>query len=196
MTTSIRQCPYCGEFYPLSVVFFRDNRGRLGRKCRPCIKAQYTQYYQDNRNERIVAMREYRRTNRGRVTRARREQKPTKCCRGCGETFPATTRYFYNSKRDGLRSRCKTCIDKQVKAYVEKNKDWLYAYQRDWKANNRSIVMKQRKRYYKKNRELLKVKRREYAKVNREKGRVYEASYKRRKKIAKIEAIRRMMRGE
>lgn len=42
-----------------------------------------------------------------------------KICYKCGESFPATSKFFYRTKarRDGLRTRCKKCCREYQKQY-------------------------------------------------------------------------------
>lgn len=49
--------------------------------------------------------------------------KLTKTCSFCKEIFPATSEYFYKSKKGkfGLKSRCKKCRDDYNKTYRKKN---------------------------------------------------------------------------
>ena len=48
-----------------------------------------------------------------------------KTCKGCGETYTATTENFYNHRimKDGLSSRCKACVNKQNKLAAQKAKE-------------------------------------------------------------------------
>lgn len=77
----------------------------------------------------------------------------TKTCTKCGET--KTTDQFTkdNSKRDGLRSNCKTCIAPRNRAYKEANRDKIAAQQCAYREANRDRRNAQKRAYREANRE-------------------------------------------
>lgn len=195
MTVEARQCRYCLELYPLNDVWFRPNRQRLSYKCRPCIRADYLRYHQENKVERNAAARTYRQSAKGRAWRElRKADGVKKRCNQCLEEYPATPEYFYR-RYQRLRGQCKACVNAQVKTYVEANKQWLYPYQRDWKAKNKKRVKARHRAYYRKHKEALLTQRRAYGKATRVQGREYERRYRLRRKIERFEQARALVRG-
>jgi len=69
-----------------------------------------------------------------------------KQCTKCKEKLPATKKYFYTNKT-GFRSRCINCHKEQCKQYYQKNIDKFLEY----KENNRTKILKAKKKYRQKN---------------------------------------------
>lgn len=55
-------------------------------------------------------------------------------CIKCGEIYPATTEYFYYSKhcKNGIRPRCKKCVNAEHRVYCKNNKEKIAAYRRQY----------------------------------------------------------------
>ena len=70
-----------------------------------------------------------------------------KQCSKCGNTYPATSEYFYHHRnnKDGLKYSCKSCCHEALKKYrkTEKSKEWHRIYHA--KPERREV---QRVRYY------------------------------------------------
>jgi hypothetical protein len=69
-----------------------------------------------------------------------------KQCTKCKEKLPATKKYFHTNKT-GFRSRCINCHKEQCKQYYQKNIDKFLEY----KENNRTKILKAKKKYRQKN---------------------------------------------
>lgn len=76
---------------------------------------------------------------------------PLKHCKKCDEDYPATTEFWYSSKRskDGLGRPCKACRSAQQKAYRNQpgTKEKIYAQQKEYL--NRAEVQEHRRAYLK-----------------------------------------------
>ncbi len=92
-----------------------------------------------------------------------------KICRGCGESFPATLEFFCREPkgRDGLKSRCKTCL------YTHKN-----LHRKEQPEKEREY----KRTYYRKNRERLKDRWRKWERANPEKAKAVALDYEKRSK--------------
>lgn len=120
---------------------------------------------------------------------------PVKTCRKCGQSFPATTEYFY-TKGKGLHARCKVCVRADIyarkKADPEKNREsqrkWREKYpekvkanNRRWRENNLEYAKQKVNEYYRAHQEELKAYAREWRKANPDYGRDYYEANKERK---------------
>ncbi len=90
-----------------------------------------------------------------------------KICQGCGQSFPATLEFFFRDPlgRDGLKSRCKTCL------YAQKNR------------HRKEHPEKERERwraYYRKNRERLKDKWKKWERTHPEKAKALALDWEKR----------------
>lgn len=70
-------------------------------------------------------------------------------CTACGETFPATTEYFYKESRNGtLFSQCKTCYLARCKAYRGANKEqYSAAGKRRYQSTREEVLARSKARY-------------------------------------------------
>lgn len=63
----------------------------------------------------------------------------TKTCRDCGETFPATSKYFNHRsvQKDGLNTLCKACSRRRANAFYQAKPEHARDYQRRHRAERR-----------------------------------------------------------
>lgn len=75
-----------------------------------------------------------------------------KKCSSCGETKEITDFYKNRSRKDGLQNQCKDCSKKTNKKWMDKNRERIRDYQRDYHAKTKPCVYrikhKQDGRYY------------------------------------------------
>lgn len=147
-----RVCKSCGEEKALDL-FHKAPQCRYGRShtCRKCTKA------------------------------GRRQIRPPagfKLCAGCKVLLPATTENFYREKitKDGLRSRCKACVDAQTRAYFHRNKDRLLL-----QAKHREARTGRMAKWYRDNAERRRAEWQEYyqTRMDHAKRREYEREHRR-----------------
>lgn len=99
-----RKCKKCGETYPLTRdYFYVDNSRPCGFRdpCKKCINKTLPH------NPKVIDFN-------------------NKKCPYCGNTFPRTEEFFYTNNHhtwDNLAGCCKTCHNKNVKKWGEKNPD-------------------------------------------------------------------------
>lgn len=69
---------------------------------------------------------------------------PTKTCRICGNTLPATREFFYSGKgyKDGLRSDCKDCFKKKSRKWRKENPERKAENNRAWNASRPELRKK------------------------------------------------------
>lgn len=109
-----------------------------------------------------------------------KEQK-VKVCRKCNGVFPATSEYWHKDKKgkDGFRSHCKKCRNKEsekyrldnqelIAKYREKNREQNREYFRRYKLENKEKVKRKNDEYRERNREKLREKHRIWRSKNRE----------------------------
>ncbi len=96
---------------------------------------------------------------------------PTKMCKKCGETFPATLDHFHRQKRGkyGLRSQCKECIAERSRQYREANRGKIAERDRQYREANREKVSEYQRQYREANSEKVSEKARCHREANREK---------------------------
>lgn len=75
---------------------------------------------------------------------------PTKTCTKCGETYPATTEFFY-SNRTYLRSDCKACSSLRAKRWRETNPSRHSKNNKRWAIDNPEKMAEKNKRWAKQN---------------------------------------------
>lgn len=94
---------------------------------------------------------------------------PTKICSNpkCNKELPATTEYFYTSKKskDSLRPRCKECHKK----YAEENAEHIKEYKKEHYQQNKDQIAEQGKKYYEDNKEEILKRNKKYRTNNKDK---------------------------
>ena len=109
-----------------------------------------------------------------------------KVCNDCGLSFPKTNEYFnYTNKNKGYFSPyCKACIKvrnhKNQKRYYQKNKEEVCKKTKEYRENNRELVVKRKKAYYQKNKEKVLKKCAEYRDTDRTRAMVNEREKRKR----------------
>lgn len=99
-----KKCPVCKETKPLTTKYWYKNKTRLDgfkSRCKICVQ---------------------------RIDREKREankKPPEKVCNTCQETKPLTGEFWYhdNHGKDGFRSRCKICVEKDKAEKKQKAKE-------------------------------------------------------------------------
>jgi len=94
---------------------------------------------------------------------------PTKVCRKCGETKPATTEFFHShsSAGGGLNPRCKECRKEESLAYYQANTEILREKAKKWQQDNPDKANAKKLAWAKKNSESEIARKREYKERNR-----------------------------
>lgn len=92
----------------------------------------------------------------------------TKKCTTCGETKPTDQFNKNRTKRDGLKSRCRTCLNAYNRAYREANRDRTNSYGRAYREANRDKENARVRAYKEKHREELAAYNRAYYEANRD----------------------------
>lgn len=115
---------------------------------------------------------------------------PLKTCTKCGKQYPRTFDYFYRSSKnkDGFRSRCKVCTNKDNVRWNKENPEKRAAYHKTYQQANREKVNKWHREWVKNNPDAIRaMDKKKYEKQMRENPeRVRELQRKRgRKYIAK-----------
>lgn len=82
----------------------------------------------------------------------------TKLCNKCNITKPTIEFYKTSSNKDGLNSRCKSCIDVQNKTYQIKNKNEIAQNQRKYYQDNVQSIAEYKKEWFQNNRDINKEK--------------------------------------
>ena len=80
----------------------------------------------------------------------------TKVCTKCGKELPATLEYFYKVK-DGLNTRCKSCIKKYKRKWYEKNEEKVLRKRKENYFSNHDDSLKKSRAYRENNKSLLRV---------------------------------------
>lgn len=104
----------------------------------------------------------------------------TRTCTKCGESFPATTEYFYAQKdaKGGLQSQCKLCRRKGVRAYQQINKDKIRDYHRTYQQLNKDDLENKKRIYRQANQDKIREYKREYYQANKDKHRIRYRKYR------------------
>lgn len=92
----------------------------------------------------------------------------TKTCTGCGETKTTDRFSKHRSKRDGLQSRCKTCLNADNRVYRKANRDRVNARARAYREANLDKENARGRAYKEKHREELAAYNRAYYEANRD----------------------------
>ena len=94
-----------------------------------------------------------------------------KKCTKCGRWLVANTVNFYRRKRskDGLKSECKECANKQKKQYREANKDKIAEYSKQWYETNKDKIAEQKKQYREANKDKIAKKNKRWYEANKDK---------------------------
>lgn len=60
-------------------------------------------------------------------------------CTKCKKEYPETPEYFFRDKthKNGLGTRCKTCVSKANSKYQKENKEKAKVWKDKWNSNNR-----------------------------------------------------------
>ena len=87
-----------------------------------------------------------------------------KRCSKCGEMKGVEAFSRNKSKKDGLQSRCKTC----VRRHYEENREARREYLRRYREGNREAILERQRRHYEENREAVLESQRRYYEENRE----------------------------
>ena len=76
-----------------------------------------------------------------------------KICTKCKIEKQLTEFGIHKSRKDGLRSVCKSCNTKQALSYAQLNKDKVSKYQKEYKSKNKVKVNEQNKTIKEKNKD-------------------------------------------
>lgn len=127
-------CSKCGAELPLTPEYFYqstiDARG-TSKRCKACLSSAAKSWKAENRpriNERQQVRRAAQRPPKSEIDRT------VKACSSCGETFPATSEYFYGVKK--LDTRCKPCARRFAAEWLAANRERANATAREWIARN------------------------------------------------------------
>lgn len=74
-----------------------------------------------------------------------------KTCSVCKVEKELTSFYTQKDGAQGVTSRCKECVKKSNKKWMDKNKDYFTAYTKEWYQNNKNKVLIRCKEHYKNN---------------------------------------------
>lgn len=121
------------------------------------------------------------------------DMEQSRVCPGCNTNLPFSAfgkKSGPKARKDGTRSRCKSCEYAAFKIYKAKNKETVNASKRRWAANNPDKKAAMDKRYREKYPEQVAAKQKEWAANNREHIREYKRNLPLEKKEAKRAADR------
>jgi len=110
----------------------------------------------------------------------------TKECSKCKKELPIIE--FYRGKdRDGLRYKCKKCMENDRKKYYKEHKEEIQEYQKEYDKLHKKERSIKRKKYYINNKIKILKQTKKYFRTHKEKMMLYLANYKlqRRKLILK-----------
>lgn len=74
-----------------------------------------------------------------------------KVCKGCLETLPAASFHRSSNTKDGLRGKCKACVNQANKDWYEDNKESVVKRTQAYKAERRDFVRQAGRDYYQRN---------------------------------------------
>lgn len=101
----------------------------------------------------------------------------TKVCTKCNIEKTIDDFYKDSCSRDGLESRCKKCQNERRRIYYENNKEKVETYAKQYRGDNRNILIDRRKLFYQKNRKTILIKKKEYDQENKERISDYGKQY-------------------
>ena len=106
----------------------------------------------------------------------------TKVCRVCGKELPITEYWKSSKAKDGLESRCKTCLkEKNKKLYYEHQQERRESVKR-WHEEHKEHDKLKNKLYREKHREELNEKKKAYRKDNAKKVKMYADAHREEQK--------------
>jgi len=100
-----------------------------------------------------------------------------KRCRICGKVKPLEEFDKRKTGRDGHRTECHVCRQKDKLAYCERNREREAARARKWYAENQERASASRRKYYRENREAVIASSQKWAESNRKKSNGYKQKW-------------------
>ena len=119
----------------------------------------------------------------------------TKTCSKCKQTKDIGEFYKCKIKKDGLRSKCKSCVAEQKKTHYQENKEEIAEYQKAWYQENKEKIAEREKAYYQENKEKIAECKKAYYQENKgkiaERGKAYRQENK--EKIAEYRHLNKFI---
>jgi hypothetical protein len=92
----------------------------------------------------------------------------TKTCSKCKQTKDIGEFHKNKSKKDGLRSKCKSCFAEQKKAHYQENKEEIAERRKAYYQEKKEKIAEREKAYYQKNKEKIAEQKKAYYQENKE----------------------------
>lgn len=101
----------------------------------------------------------------------------TKICSKCGDSKPLEQFSRASKEKSGRKSRCKTCVSEDVRAYRDTNHEHVRNQERLYQGRNRDVINVKSRAWYAANKEQAKQTRKAWREQNAEKDRADVAAY-------------------
>lgn len=113
----------------------------------------------------------------------------SKTCTKCKQALDVAEFYKDATRKDGLRSWCRTCVKEYSRQHYQNNPDKVKEHKRKWKKNNPDNVKEHKNKWAKSNPDKVRGSRRKWAKNNPEKIKEIHSQWA-KKNPEKIRAIK------
>lgn len=139
-TKIFKVCPKCGVRKPI-FQFSTDKRNTASRAniCKACKVIEYLRYYYENRNRILIVNKKYRENNKGLRSiyyKIYQEKNRKKLSKLASEWYQANKEAIKNRNLKYFEANKETCLARK-KLWVEKNREKIREYNREYKRTHR-----------------------------------------------------------